>query len=148
MERQNECYENELERVNWTKVEQKLRNIENRYGRDTKSVIEKMLVPDIGKRRDWKTVIAGLNNPTASIRVNVVQMNKVNTQNGQSYRMSVPIAPVIMANQAIRFSYNQPLAYKKSLRQLIQDAPVFSPPQSKPPQLNYFPPLPPKNIII
>lgn len=125
-----------------------MRSLENRYGTDTKKVIERMLVPDIGNRSDWRTVLMSLSNPTASIRVNVMQMNKVNVQNGQSYRISAPIAPVVMTNQSIRFSYNQPLAYKKSLRQLIQDAPVFAPPQAKPPQLNYFPPLPPKNIII
>lgn len=125
-----------------------MRSLENRYGTDTKKVIERMLVPDIGNRSDWRTVLMSLSNPTASIRVNVMQMNKVNAQNGQSYRISVPIAPVVMTNQSIRFSYNQPLAYKKSLRQLIQDATVFAPPQTKPPQLNYFPPLPPKNIII
>ena len=107
-----------------------------------------MLDPDMGRRSDWKAVITGLNGQRTSIRVNAVQMNKANSQNGQSYRIPIPLAPVIMPNQAIRFSYNQPLAYKKSLKQLIQDAPVFAPAQAKPPQVNRFPPLPPKYITV
>lgn len=132
------------------KVELKLKNVEGRYGKDIGHVIEGMLLPDMGKRSDWKGVIAGLNNKRAPIKVNVIQMNKMNGQNGQSYaRTSVPIAPVIiMPNQTFRFSYNQPLAYKKSLKQLIQDAPVFAPVQSKAVQVNHFPPMAPKTRAI
>lgn len=103
---------------------------------------------DLSKRSDWKAVIACLNTQIESIRVNVVQMNKVSTPlNGQPFRMPVTIAPAVMTNQAIRFSYNQPLAYKKSLKQLIQDAPVFAP-HNKPLILHNLPPMPPKHITI
>lgn len=61
LERQDECYENDYERVSWTKLQERLNSVESKYGRELRGILQEMLNPSLQKRIDWATLIQRLN---------------------------------------------------------------------------------------
>ncbi len=62
---QDDCYERNWEAVNWEKIRQKLSTVEGKYGREIKSILERMLEERSDSRISWHEIIQRLD-PKAS----------------------------------------------------------------------------------
>jgi hypothetical protein len=105
LERQDDCYQQNWEGVNWEKVREKLAMVENRYGRDTRIVIEQMLEETSEKRIDWQGIIRALDprvplSNQSETRGGIVRQSFVreNLQGRPSVvqRVSVPVPPPVL----------------------------------------------------
>lgn len=70
LERQEECYENDYERVNWAKMQERLNLVESKYGRDLRSILQEILSPSLPQRIDWTTLIHRLNGNSKAASLN------------------------------------------------------------------------------
>jgi hypothetical protein len=60
LERQDDCFENDFERVNWGRVEKKLQVVEGKYSKNYRAVLEAMLASSPSQRIDFEGLIARL----------------------------------------------------------------------------------------
>lgn len=101
LERQDECYLNDYERLNWPKLQERLGSVEAKYGRELRGILQEMLNPELTNRIDWATLIQRLNGSS--------NLPSLNEPIEPVLRVSVIERPVVRESVVPRVSVVKPM---------------------------------------